>query len=379
MSKIFKLTSILLATFCYLLVSSHSISAQEINLFSQNLNDFDEKLIDKISDTVLDQDIKVTLRSLAQKHNLFIGSAVNVKALSKDFLYRDNLSREFNIITAENAMKFKYLHPKANYFDFTKADYLMAFASANQMEVRGHTLVWHYALPDWLKEGDWTRDELIGILENQIKTVVGRYRGQIIAWDVVNEAIADDGTLRNSFWLENIGPEYIEMAFRWAYEADPNALLIYNDYGAEGLNRKSDAIYRLIKSLLANNVPIHGIGLQMHIPVDSPPNVRDVADNMSRFANLGLQVHITEMDVRIKKPSVVSDFQEQAKIYRDILRSCLLVEKCNTFVTWGFSDRYSWIPDHFKGWGDALLFDRSYKAKPAYYKLLEELADYQKQ
>ena len=379
MNPILKLISILLTTFCYLSLSSHSISAQEINLFSQNLNDLNEKPIDKMSDNILGKDIKLTLRSLAQKHNFFIGSAVNVKALRKDFLYRDRLSREFNIITAENAMKFKRLHPKPKSFDFSRTDYLMAFASANKMQVRGHTLVWHNALPDWLKEGDWTRDELIDILENHIKTVVGRYRGRIIAWDVVNEAVADDGTLRNSFWLERIGPEYIEMAFRWAYEADPNALLIYNDYGAEGLNRKSDAIYRLIKSLVANNVPIHGIGLQMHIQVDSPPNVQDVAKNMSRFTNLGLQVHITEMDVRIKKPSLVSDFQQQAKIYRDILRTCLLAEKCNTFVTWGFSDRYSWIPKHFKGWGDALLLNKNYQAKPAYYKLLKELADYQKQ
>ena len=306
-----------------------------------------------------------------------MGSAVSIRALNQDSLYRYKLSREFNLVTAENEMKFKHLNPEPHRFDFTETDCLLAFATAHQMKIRGHTLVWHNALPDWLIEGNWKRDELIAILRKYIKTVVRRYQGQIMVWDVVNEAIADDGTLRNSFWLEGIGPEYIEMAFRWAHEADPEAILIYNDFGGEGLNQKSDAIYQLAKSLLEKNVPIHGIGLQMHVRVDSPPSPQEVAKNMSRLADLGLEVQITEMDVRIRQPFTAKDYEKQAQIYRSMLRTCLLAKNCNTFVTWGFSDRYSWIPSHFENWGVALLFDRTYQAKPAYYELLEELANYQ--
>ncbi len=155
------------------------------------------------------------------------------------------------------------------------------------------------------------------------------------------------------------------------------SLLIYNDYGGEGLNAKSDAIYRLAKSLVENNVPIHGVGLQVHVQVNSPTNSQEVAENMSRLADLGLDVQITEMDVRIKQPSTTKDYEQQAQIYRSMLRTCLLAKNCNTFVTWGFSDRYSWIPSHFENWGEALLLDQIYQAKPAYYEILEELANYQ--
>lgn len=316
-----------------------------------------------------------SLRSLVPSQHFLIGSAVNLRALNEDSLYREALVREFNGIVAENEMKFKYLQPKPHHFDFTKADYLVEFAAANQMQFRGHTLVWHYALPDWLKEGNWTRDEAIAILEKHIKTVVGHYQGKVVAWDVVNEAIADDGTLRNSFWLQKIGPEYIEMAFQWAHEADPDTLLLYNDYGGEDLSRKSDEIYRLVQSLVSKNVPIHGVGLQMHIAMDAPPNPQDVASNMSRLGALGLQVHITEMDVRVKQPTTPQDLEKQAEIYRSMLETCISVESCNTFVTWGLSDRYSWIPSHFEGWGDALLFDERFQPKPAYQALIETLQD----
>ncbi|NEO26553.1 MAG: endo-1,4-beta-xylanase [Kamptonema sp. SIO4C4] len=317
----------------------------------------------------------LSLRSYAQSRNFYLGAAAKTSGLSQDEQYGDYLAREFNLLTAEWEMKFRQLQPERDRFNFTAADQLIHFAIANDMAVRGHVLVWHSALPKWLTEGDWTREEAMAILETHIKTVVGRYRGQIAAWDVVNEAITADGELRDSFWLREIGPDYIELAFRWAKEADPNALLFYNDFGNEGLGRKADAIYQFVQDWQAKDIPIDGVGLQMHVAANSPPNPDHVAQNMQRFAALGLAVHITEMDVRLKQPVATQDYQTQAEIYQAMLRTCLQADNCNTFITWGFSDRHSWIPSYFEGWGEALLFTRDYAAKPAYYRLLAELAN----
>ena len=193
------------------------------------------------------------------------------------------------MLTPENAMKFGLVHPEPDRYDFADADYIVGFAEAHGMQVRGHNLVWHFQLPTWLTEGTWTRDELIDILHQHITTVVGHYRGRVAAWDVVNEAIADDGSLRDTIWLRGIGPEYIDMAFRWAHEADPDALLFYNDYAGEGLGAKSDAIYALVQGLLERGVPINGVGLQMHVSLRWSPQPQDVAANMERLGALGLR------------------------------------------------------------------------------------------
>lgn len=315
------------------------------------------------------------LRNLAEECGIYIGAAVERSLLDiPDYAYI--LKREFNILTTENALKFGPVHPQREAYSFSDADYIISFAERNGMKVRGHTLVWHQQLPSWVAQGNYSREEWISILREHIMTVVGRYKGRIYAWDVVNEAIADDGTLRDTIWLRNIGPEYIEMAFRWAHEADPQAILFYNDYGAEGLNVKSNATYNLVKSLLEKGVPIHGVGLQMHLSLENPLNPQEVEANIKRLNDLGLEVHITEMDVRIRMPARWEDLIEQAKIYRDILRACLSVERCKAFVIWGFTDKYSWIPGHFSGYGAALIFDESYVPKPAYYFIAETLVEH---
>jgi len=315
------------------------------------------------------------LRNIAEKCGIYIGAAVERSLLDiPDYAYI--LKQEFNILTTENALKFGPVHPQPNVYSFGDADYIINFAESNGMRVRGHTLVWHQQLPGWVAQGKYTREEWINILREHIMTVVGRFRGRIYAWDVVNEAIADDGTLRDTVWLRNIGPEYIEMAFRWAHEADPQALLFYNDYGAEGLNAKSDAIYNLVKGLLEKGVPIHGVGLQMHISLENPPNPQEVAANIKRLNELGLEVHITEMDVRIRMPAKWEDLIKQAEIYRDILRVCLTADNCKAFVMWGFTDKYSWIPGYFSGYGAALIFDEFYAPKPAYYYIAATLIEH---
>jgi endo-1,4-beta-xylanase len=316
----------------------------------------------------------LSLRHFAQVRGIQIGAAVAAEPLRDEALYAETLAREFNMLTPENVMKFGPLRPSRDRYDFDKADAIVDFAEAHAMQVRGHVLVWHQQLPSWLTEGNWARDELIEILHEHIATVVGRYRGRIMAWDVVNEAVAGNGSLADTIWLRGIGPDYIDMAFHWAHEADPDARLFYNDYGGEGLGDKSEAIYALVHDLLQRGVPIHGVGLQMHVSVDQPRDPQDVTANMNRLSALGLEVHITEMDVMIKDPATENDLAKQARIYRDMLRVCLSAQNCKAFVLWGFTDHYSWIPGFNRGWDAALIFDKSYRPKPAYYALLDELA-----
>src|SRR5579883_503313 len=312
-----------------------------------------------------------TLRALAQAHGLSIGAAVNVAALDGDPNYGRLLGYEFNMVTPENAMKFDQTEPEQDVYTFAAADRIVAFAQAHSMQVRGHNLVWYENLPDWLTQGHFSREQLMTILHDHITTVVSHYAAQVNIWDVVNEGIDDKGNLRDSFWLRALGPQYIDLAFRWAHEDNPQAKLFYNDYGGEGLGRKSDAIYNLVKGLLQRKVPISGVGLQMHISLDNAPAPSAVIANMKRLAALGLQAQITEMDVAVQNDTrpMSARLAAQAGIYANMLHACLSVHQCTAFVMWGFTDRYSWIPQ-ITGHPDApLIFDTDYRPKPAYYAL----------
>ena len=207
----------------------------------------------------------------------------------------------------------------------------------------------------------------------------------MFAWDVVNEALDEHGTAKNSIWynqpgigLSNQGAAYLEQAFRWAHDADPKALLFYNENGGEGLNRKSDAIYAMLKDFKNRGVPIDGVGLQMHISrLDYDTDA--VATNIERLTKLGLQVHITELDVSLPVDSQgeaqKEDSNRQAEIYHSVVRACMRNPGCTAIQTWGFTDKYSWIGSHSHGTrGAALLFDRAYKPKPAYEAMLKELS-----
>ncbi|MCS7138794.1 MAG: endo-1,4-beta-xylanase [Crenarchaeota archaeon] len=315
-----------------------------------------------------------TLKSLADRLGLKIGTAISFSHFD-DANYIETIVQEFNTVTPENEMKFVLIHPFPSIYTFSRADRIVEFAEKHGLKVRGHCLVWHQQLPDWITQGNFTREEWIQILRDHIMTVVSRYRGKVYAWDVVNEAVTENGYLRNSVWLRNIGPEYIELAFRLAHEADPNALLFYNDYGIESINRKSDGVYNLIKTLLKRGVPIHGVGFQMHISIERYPDPDSLAENIKRFRELGLQVEITEMDVSIPMPASNDELAKQAEIYKKIFKTYLDSAGPNTFIMWGFTDKYSWIPYTFSESGAALIFDEKYRTKPAYYALVEVLLE----
>jgi endo-1,4-beta-xylanase len=315
-----------------------------------------------------------TLRSKAQTLKFSIGTAVRLGPLMNDANYAKILAREFNVLTAEDAMKFGAIHPTRIRFDFADADNIVNFATTHGMKVRGHTLVWGRHLPRWLVEGSFSKTEVSAILRHHIETVVGRYRGRVFAWDVVNEAIDVEGAgLRETFWSKMLGSDYIAQALTWAQNADPHAKLFYNDYDGAALGAKSDAIFNLLKSLRVRGLPISGIGLQSHFALETPPKMSDVATNMKRLAALGLEIQVTEFDVRMAMPVTDQELQDQAQIYLDYLSTCLSVANCKAFLSWGFTDKYSWISDFFTGHGAALPFDEEYRPKPAYRAMAQAL------
>lgn len=327
-----------------------------------------------------------TLREAADRAGVLIGAAVRPEQLS-EAAYAATLAAEFNMVEPEDEMKWEVLHPGPKSFDFFPANRIVAFAVQHQMKVRGHALVWHQQNPRWLSEGGYATDQLAQILETHIKTVVGHYRGKVFAWDVVNEAFDEPvvGRLRSTIWydqpgigLASKGTSYIEQCFRWAHEADPQALLFYNEAEAETVNPKSDAIYAMVRDFKHRGVPIDGVGLQMHIG-NLHPDIASISANIGRFTALGLQVHITEMDVALPVDAAgqvrdPEDLQRQAEIYRQIAAACLAHPGCTAIQTWGFTDRYSWIGSHFHHTqGAALLFDGHYRPKPAYEAVRREL------
>jgi endo-1,4-beta-xylanase len=314
------------------------------------------------------------LRISAGRRGLLLGAAVDSGLLASSAPYRKTLAREYNAVTPENAMKWDTIHPSEDHYDFAPADAIVKFARAHHMAVRGHNLVWYRQVPAWVTDGTWTRAQLEQVLHDHIRKVVGHYRGKIAQWDVVNEAIDDTGQLRPSVWLDVIGPDYIDLAFRWAHEEDPNAKLYYNDYDIDRPGPKADAAHALVAGLQARGVPIDGVGIQAHEIATRPPSRTDLQAALSGYAAMGLDVAITELDVGIARPTDASKLAAQSRVYGDVLDACLAVSRCRTFVTWGFTDRASWIPDEIPGFGDALPFDRDYRPKPALTTIRTRLA-----
>jgi endo-1,4-beta-xylanase len=299
---------------------------------------------------------------------------------TSDREYRKVLAAEFDSVSAENQMKWEYIHPERGRYNFGMADKIVRFAKQNKQVVRGHTLLWHSQNPAWLEQGGFTKAELRSILKDHVKKVVGRYRGSIQQWDVANEIFTDTGELRttDNIWLRELGPDIIADAFRWAHEADPRAKLFFNDYGVESVNAKSDAYLALIKRLRAQRVPVDGFSAQAHLSTRYGfPG--DLEANLRRFSALGLETAITELDVRMDLPEggVPTEAQlvQQADYYDRTLTACLNVKGCDSFTIWGFTDKYSWVPVFFEGEGAATVMWDDFSRKPAYSALRSTLAE----
>ncbi|MEJ5284701.1 MAG: endo-1,4-beta-xylanase [Brevinematales bacterium] len=322
-----------------------------------------------------------TLRQIAEEKGIYVGAAVaDTPLFSKNEPYSNVFVKEFNMMVCENEMKFEYLQTSSNNFYWTIADRMVNVALANNMKIRGHTLLWH-------SQSGWASNvnnpaALSNILSNHIFTVMKRYSNKINYWDVVNEAIEVNNALSNSsnfydhlrksFWWTNLGSNYVEYAFQLARAADPTAKLFYNDYGIEAYNTKALYTYLLVSNLKAKGL-IDGVGFQMHIDTNFKPFQNGFASNLKRFSDLGLELHITEMDVRIPIPANYTSYSQQANTYREVISTALSNSNVTAIVFWGFTDKYSWVPGFFTNYGDALLFDKNYQRKQSYNAVMEVL------
>lgn len=313
-----------------------------------------------------------------------IGAAVNIRTIKS---HKDILIKHFNSITAENEMKFESLHPKMDQYDFTNSDLIYHFARTNNMELRGHTFVWHNQTPNWVFEDKnkqrVSRETLLQTLEQHISAVVYRYGEGIYCWDVVNEAVEDRKTeyLRDTKWLQIIGEDYLMKAFEIAHKKAPSALLFYNDYN-ESNPEKRKKIANLVFTLKKNGAPIHGVGLQCHWNIFDPC-FDDIKRSFEIYGSLGLKVQVTEMDISmfefsdrradLVKPTVEM-IEKQATLYEKAFKLFReYKEVINGVTLWGVADDENWL-DHFpvrdrKNW--PLLFDENHEPKEAFYRILQ--------
>jgi endo-1,4-beta-xylanase len=319
-----------------------------------------------------------------------IGVAITPSNLNLGSGERGIIDAEFNSLTAENAMKMGPLHPQENTYYWSDADKIVNFAVARNLKIRGHALCWHQQTPSWLfRNTDGTtvtKEVLLNRLKDHITQVVTRYKGKVYAWDVVNEAIDESPSkiYRESQWYTICGEEFIAKAFQWAHEADPDALLFYNDYSTESASKR-DKIYTFLKGLKDSGVPVHGIGLQGHWSTGWPSE-QELRDAIIKYASLGIKIQITELDVSVY--SSTEDFsirtpgdddftplreQKQIDKYKMLFRVFRDYKDHITGVTfWNVSDKHSWL-DNFpvanrKNY--PLLFDENYQRKKVYYEVV---------
>lgn len=312
------------------------------------------------------------LPGLAESHGIKLGVAVAVDPLREDSDYQDIVTDHYTSVTAENTMKWVHVQPERHEFDWSGPDTVVDFAEDHDLDLRGHTLLWHNQQPGWLARGSYDADELREVMREHLEALLGRYQGRIDSWDVINEPFEDGGPeLRENLWYQTLGEDYITEALRMAHEVDPQARLYINEFGIEGGGDKTDALYELASGLLEQGAPLHGIGFQGHFVHGDVPE--DLAENMRRFADLGLDVEISELDVRIAEPVTDEAVSDQAEEYRRAVEACLEVSRCVGVSVWGVTDAHSWIPEWFPGYDSALPFDEGYQGKPALGGMVDAL------
>ena len=315
-----------------------------------------------------------TLRSQADRHGLLVGCAAwESGTKGHEPAYTATLAREFNLVATRAQLCTGVVQPKRGSYRFGEADQVFEFARQHKMKVWGHCLLSSQdnsaTLPGWIKDGRFSREELLALMREHLHAVIGRYRGRAVAWSVVNEPLKEDG-----FWRRKVGEDWIERALRFAHEADPQASLLLNEFGIErgpkdgGKWRK---FYALVKSMKAEGVPIHAVGFQSYF--DRSTDLADVASAMKLFADIGIKVHVTELAVLVRTDvPTPQQLQQQAAVYRSVLKTCLAAPNCEVMTIFGVTDKLHWLV--LSGNREApVLFDRQYQPKPAYHALLEEL------
>lgn len=315
---------------------------------------------------------RVSIRRVQLREWVPIGSTAVAANLGQDPAYADLLARHLDSLTIGTDLQYLVVEPQRGRFNFTRADKVADFAAEHGMALRGHPLVWWAGMPRWIRDASWTRAQMIEVMRTHITALVSRYRGRISEWDVVNEPFEADGSYRHSVWYDAIGPDYVELALRFAHEADPGALLYVNEVDAEVRNARSDALYSLVASLRARGAPIDGVGFQSHVFSAPGPTSEAIGANFQRFAALGLALEVTEMDVpddTIVAADAAARLAAQASEYRSFAAACRREPACARFTMWGLSDRYSWLGSE----RHPLPFDPAYAPKPAWGAIEQQL------
>ena len=329
----------------------------------------------------------LSLRAHAQRRGLLAGCAVVPEKFDSEQLYATIVAEQANILVAENAMKWAALRPAPDHFDFRAADELLAFVQAHGQKLRGHNLCWHESIPVWFSD-TVTKDNARQFLTQHIQTVAGRYAGKIHSWDVVNEAIdihsgRPDG-LRQTPWLELIGPDYLDLAYRTARQADTSALLTYNDYAIEtdsaDDSAKREQVMLLVRRFKARGIPIDAVGVQSHLSATDPVPGSGLRDFVRELRSMDIQVFITEMDINEHKldGSVEERDAVIARIYKDYATMMLAEPNVTALLTWGITDRYTWLNGAKWARPDgkpqrSLPLDANYQPTPAFFALRDAI------
>ncbi|KGO74239.1 Glycoside hydrolase, superfamily [Penicillium italicum] len=308
------------------------------------------------------------------KGKLYFGSATDNSELT-DAPYLAQLSNtdDFGQITPSNSQKWDSTEPSQNTFSYTKGDVIADLAAANGQKLRCHALVWYSQLPNWVSSGSWTNATLIAAMKNHITNVVTHYKGKCYAWDVVNEALNEDGTYRNNVFYQHIGEAYLPIAFATAAAADPDAKLYYNDYNIESAGSKSTGAQRIVKLVQQYGAKIDGVGLQAHFIVGRTPSQSAQTTNLAVLTALGVEVAYTELDIRMTLPSTAALLAQQSTDYYNTVAACVANAKCVGVTIWDYTDKYSWVPSTFSGQGGACPWDANLVKKPAYAGILAAL------
>ncbi|KAH6658151.1 family 10 glycosyl hydrolase [Truncatella angustata] len=286
-----------------------------------------------------------------------------------DAILRDG--DEFGQTTASNGQKWLFTEPKQGVFNFTEGDIVTSIAQKEGLLQRCHALVWHNQLAPWVGATNWTADALSAMIVNHITHVMEHYKGKCYAWDVVNEALNDNGTYRKSVFYDTLGEDYIKLAFRTAQKVDPDVKLYYNDYNIESPGSKATAAVGIVKMLKQEGINISGVGMQSHWAVGSSPTLEQTIAAMNSYAAEGVEVAMTELDVRIKLPVNETSLEAQKQAYKTAAGACVQVEACVGITIWDFYDPFSWVPVTFPGQGSPLLWFDNFTKHPAYYGIIE--------
>ncbi|KAL5430330.1 hypothetical protein PMIN07_006049 [Paraphaeosphaeria minitans] len=318
---------------------------------------------------------------LARKAGLeYFGTAIdNVVLDNPTYIAIAHNRSEFGQVTPSNGQKWELIEPQQNKFNFTLGDQITVPATKARQLKRCHNFVWHNQLPGWLTGRNWTKPELVKVLENHIKNEARHYYNDCFAWDVVNEAFEDDAvaSLRKNIWLDTIGKEYIELAFKFARKyTKPGTKLYYNDYAIERVGNKSLAVAAMVKDFRKRHIPIDGVGLQAHYTVGRAPTYDEQLATHKLFSDLGVETALTELDVRIQLPDNATLQAQQAAVYANSTRACLDADDCVGITVWDFWDPVSWVPSTFPGFGNADIWDADFTKKPAYFAVSNLLRSY---